>query len=188
MYILGGRLCTSEVSYTSSFPFSMIIKSLKIKKKRQQFAKNCITENYKIKLSMLYVLNTEVITENPVYLKYTAWLLGNEGKLCTMYKQINVYENEIWDTWPIKWNIWNEISKIFIKNSKKILTSATFSPPAAILASRDVVVVPILDPRVRGYALSKLMSPAPARGVRVEVNTELDCTSTVITAPTNMYM
>ena len=92
-------------------------KKFENQKKRQQFAKNCITENYKIKLSMLYVLNTEVITENPVYLKYTAWLLGNEGKLCTMYKQINVYENEIWDTWPIKWNIWNERfinSKIFI--------------------------------------------------------------------------
>ena len=31
-----------------------------------------------------------------------------------------------------------------------------------------------------------LISPAPARGVRVEVKTELDCTSTVMMAPSSI--
>ena len=58
------------------------------------------------------------------------------------------------------------------------------SPPAAKLARMLVVVVPRFAPRVRGYALSRLTRPAPARGVRVDVKTLDDCTRMVITAPT----
>lgn len=35
------------------------------------------------------------------------------------------------------------------------------SPGLAIAASIEVVVVPMFDPSVRGYALSRLMTPIP---------------------------
>jgi len=41
-------------------------------------------------------------------------------------------------------------------------------------AKSDVVVVPILDPRVKGYTHSIETTPTPTKGVRVDVKTELD--------------
>ncbi len=38
---------------------------------------------------------------------------------------------------------------------------------------RPVVVVPILEPNVNGYILSRDITPTPANGVRAEVNIEL---------------
>ena len=47
-----------------------------------------------------------------------------------------------------------------------------------------VAVVPRLAPSVRGYALLSSSSPAPARGVSVEVNTEEDWMTKVTAVPT----
>ena len=41
----------------------------------------------------------------------------------------------------------------------------------------------MFDPRVNGYALSKVRTPAPTKGVTVAVNTEEDCTKNVTIAP-----
>lgn len=57
------------------------------------------------------------------------------------------------------------------------------SPEAAKAASTEVIVVPMFDPRVKGYILSTLISPSPTSGVRVEVNTDELCTNTVRIAP-----
>ena len=59
-------------------------------------------------------------------------------------------------------------------------------PSTAIDASNAVVVVPTFDPSVNGYALSTEMTPRPINGVILEVNTELDWTKKVITAPTSI--
>ena len=58
-----------------------------------------------------------------------------------------------------------------------------YFPSAAKLASKAVVVVPMLLPSVMGYAVSKETSPAPHNGVNVDVNTEDDLTSIVINVP-----
>ena len=50
----------------------------------------------------------------------------------------------------------------------------------------EVKVVPMFEPRVRGYMRSMVMAPIPTRGVRVEVNMLDDCTSMVRTAPIKM--
>lgn len=46
-----------------------------------------------------------------------------------------------------------------------------------------VVVVPMFDPKVIGYAVSRLTKPAPQSGVKVEVKTDEERTRIVITAP-----
>ena len=60
----------------------------------------------------------------------------------------------------------------------------------AMAASMEVVVVPMLLPRVRGYIRSRLITPMPTRGVRVEVNTLELCSRKVRIVPTtrNMYL
>merc|ERR1719495_973786 len=64
---------------------------------------------------------------------------------------------------------------------------ASFSFPfEAKAARRLVVVVPIFDPKVSGYARSSDTKPAPARGVRVLVKTLLDWTMIVSPAPTTI--
>jgi hypothetical protein len=50
----------------------------------------------------------------------------------------------------------------------------------------EVVVVPIFEPSVIGYAVSKVTNPVPHNGVKVEVNTEEDLTKIVITQPRSM--
>jgi hypothetical protein len=51
---------------------------------------------------------------------------------------------------------------------------------------RPVVVVPILEPNVNGYILSRDITPMPANGVRAEVNIELLWTKIVRTHPTRI--
>ena len=41
----------------------------------------------------------------------------------------------------------------------------------------------MLDPRVKGYTLSRVSNPAPTSGVKVDVNTEEDWTKNVTNAP-----
>ena len=53
-------------------------------------------------------------------------------------------------------------------------------------ARMPVVVVPMFEPRVRGYILSILITPTPTSGVILEVNTELLCTTIVSPQPTRM--
>lgn len=43
--------------------------------------------------------------------------------------------------------------------------------------------LPMLDPRVKGYTLSRVSNPAPTSGVKVDVNTEEDWTKNVTKAP-----
>ena len=50
----------------------------------------------------------------------------------------------------------------------------------------EVKVVPMFEPRVRGYMQSIMMALIPTRGVKVEVNMLDDCTSMVRTAPIEM--
>lgn len=57
---------------------------------------------------------------------------------------------------------------------------------SASCASADkipVIVVPILEPRVRGYIRSSSITPMPTSGVKVEVKIELLCTRMVKPAP-----
>jgi hypothetical protein len=55
----------------------------------------------------------------------------------------------------------------------KVLNSMMKGPmDAAKAASTDVIVVPMFDPKVKGYILSTLINPSPTSGVRVEVNTD----------------
>ena len=61
-------------------------------------------------------------------------------------------------------------------------------PLDAKAASKLVVVVPMFEPKVRGYARSRDTRPAPARGVSVLVKTLLDWTMMVRPAPTSMIM
>ena len=49
-----------------------------------------------------------------------------------------------------------------------------------------VAVVPMLEPRVRGYILSNDITPTPTSGVIAEVKIELLCTTKVIAAPIRM--
>ena len=46
-----------------------------------------------------------------------------------------------------------------------------------------IIYLPILDPKVNGYALSNVKTPEPTNGVIVAVNTEDDCTKKVTIAP-----
>jgi hypothetical protein len=56
----------------------------------------------------------------------------------------------------------------------------------AIAANRPVPVVPILEPKVKGYMRSKETTPSPTSGVSAEVKTELDCIKNVTPAPMAM--
>ncbi len=47
------------------------------------------------------------------------------------------------------------------------------SPGLAMAANIAVVVVPILDPRERGYALSSFITPIPETKKNTQENTEL---------------
>jgi hypothetical protein len=47
------------------------------------------------------------------------------------------------------------------------LTSPTCSPPAAILARMEVVVVPMLEPKVKGYTRSRLYSAEKIKRVQL---------------------
>ena len=51
---------------------------------------------------------------------------------------------------------------------------ASSSPSEAKAANIPVAVVPIFEPNVKGYTLSKATIPRPTRGVRAEVKIELD--------------
>lgn len=53
-------------------------------------------------------------------------------------------------------------------------------------ASMAVKVVPMLEPSVRGYILSIVMTPTPTRGVRADVNMLDDWTRMVNNAPISM--
>ncbi|KAK2717522.1 hypothetical protein QYM36_006341, partial [Artemia franciscana] len=55
---------------------------------------------------------------------------------------------------------------------------------AANAAIKDVVVVPMFEPRVSGYTRSTVITPTPTRGVRADVKTEDDWTRKVKNAPT----
>lgn len=61
-------------------------------------------------------------------------------------------------------------------------------PLVARAARRPVVVVPILEPSVRGYMRSREMTPMPAKGVRADVKMELLCTRMVMMQPMKMAM
>lgn len=50
----------------------------------------------------------------------------------------------------------------------------------------EVVVVPMLAPRVIGYILSRPITPTPTKGVRADVKIELDCTRKVNPVPTRI--
>ena len=56
-------------------------------------------------------------------------------------------------------------------------------PSPAKAANMAVAVVPILLPKVNGNIRSRLITPIPTNGVRVEVNTLLLCTNIVIPTP-----
>jgi hypothetical protein len=45
---------------------------------------------------------------------------------------------------------------------------------AARAARRLVVVVPIFEPRVKGYTRSIVINPTPTRGVKADVKTDDD--------------
>jgi len=47
-------------------------------------------------------------------------------------------------------------------------------PSTAKDASKEVVVVPMLEPNVNGYTRSTVKTPNPTNGVKAEVKTELD--------------
>ena len=49
-----------------------------------------------------------------------------------------------------------------------------------------VAVVPMLEPSVSGYILSKWMTPTPTRGVMADVKIDELCTRIVIPAPSRM--
>ena len=56
-----------------------------------------------------------------------------------------------------------------------------------VAAMIPVMVVPMLAPRVRGSMSSRPMRPTAARGVRVEVVMEEDCTMMVMNMPMAMF-
>ena len=62
---------------------------------------------------------------------------------------------------------------------KKILVVCIIISPENCLT----IYLPILDPKVNGYALSNVKTPEPTNGVIVAVNTEDDCTKKVTIAP-----
>lgn len=66
------------------------------------------------------------------------------------------------------------------------MASGKVSPDDAKLASNPVAVVPIFDPKVKGYIRSMLRTPIPTNGVMVDVKIELDWTRIVIPAPSIM--
>ena len=53
-------------------------------------------------------------------------------------------------------------------------------------ARTEVIVVPMLAPRVMGNILCTGRTPMPTRGVNADVVTELDCTRIVIKKPTKI--
>lgn len=66
--------------------------------------------------------------------------------------------------------------------------SLSLSPSWVNDARIAVNVVPILAPNVRGKTRSRVMTPRPTSGVKVDVNMLDDWTSMVSSAPTIMAM
>ena len=62
----------------------------------------------------------------------------------------------------------------------------TISMQSILMDHKITGILPILDPKVIGYAVSKVTSPAPQSGVKVDVKTDEDLTRIVITQPNNM--